>query len=354
MLFCWGDANCLDLSKSQTKMCFASFWATVFELTSTQNVEFPRFNWNFLFLSVKQKIHHASYLILWRKYQAISNITSDQTYCAAIQITTNRRVRQMNPDSFAVRCSLNTRQPTKENMNTSPFWVPLWVVCSFRLHWIGFHFPWFLLPSWTNRKSFILLAWNWHCGCQSQHENAFCRGTSTQKKTRLDCLAGLERKNITKLSGNVPYESALFHLTRTGAKKLLPRKTYLYTRLFSSFLISDSPWEELTGAATLHNRGKCDTVNFSKRTGFSHCTKMVPVKSHNDFARPLVEKRVVWLNRNPFCKVRTHFYHDATTHDWWCDLRVVEKPFWHFGLLCWWSRSSAATSGCKHADNFQQ
>ncbi len=29
------------------------------------------------------------------------------------------------------------------------------------------------------------------------------------------------------------------------------------------------------------------------RTGFSHCTKMVPVKSHNDFSRPLVEKGVV-------------------------------------------------------------
>ena len=33
-------------------------------------------------------------------------------------------------------------------------------------------------------------------------------------------------------------------------------------------------------------------------TGFSHCTKMVSVKSHNDFSRPLVEKGVVWLNRN--------------------------------------------------------
>ena len=28
-------------------------------------------------------------------------------------------------------------------------------------------------------------------------------------------------------------------------------------------------------------------------TGFSHCTKMVPVKSHNDFSRPLVENGVV-------------------------------------------------------------
>ncbi len=28
-------------------------------------------------------------------------------------------------------------------------------------------------------------------------------------------------------------------------------------------------------------------------TGFSHCTKIVPVKSHNDFSRPLVKKGVV-------------------------------------------------------------
>ncbi len=37
-----------------------------------------------------------------------------------------------------------------------------------------------------------------------------------------------------------------------------------------------------------------------KKTGFSHCTKIVPVKSHNDFSRPLVEKGVLGLNRNLF------------------------------------------------------
>ncbi len=31
------------------------------------------------------------------------------------------------------------------------------------------------------------------------------------------------------------------------------------------------------------------------------------------FSRPLVKKRVVLLNRNHFCKVRTHFDHDAST-----------------------------------------
>ncbi len=40
-----------------------------------------------------------------------------------------------------------------------------------------------------------------------------------------------------------------------------------------------------------------------RRTGFSHCTKLVPVKSHNDFFRPLVKIGVVWLNRNPFCNL---------------------------------------------------
>ncbi len=38
---------------------------------------------------------------------------------------------------------------------------------------------------------------------------------------------------------------------------------------------------------------------------------MVPVKAYNDFSRPLVKKRVVWLNRNHFCSVWTHFYHNA-------------------------------------------
>ncbi len=56
--------------------------------------------------------------------------------------------------------------------------------------------------------------------------------------------------------------------------------------------------------------------------------KMVPVKSH-DFSRPLVKKWVVWLNRNHFCRstVRTHFYHDASAHDRFCDCRVVESAF---------------------------
>ncbi len=43
-------------------------------------------------------------------------------------------------------------------------------------------------------------------------------------------------------------------------------------------------------------------------TGFSHCTKMVPVKSHNDFSRPLVH----------------HFYRDASSYDMFRDRRVVE------------------------------
>ncbi len=38
---------------------------------------------------------------------------------------------------------------------------------------------------------------------------------------------------------------------------------------------------------------------------------MKPVKSHNDFSRPSVQKRVVRLNRNPLSEVRTDFYNDA-------------------------------------------
>ncbi len=63
------------------------------------------------------------------------------------------------------------------------------------------------------------------------------------------------------------------------------------------------------------------------QTGFSHCTKRVPF-----FSGSLVEKGVLWLNRNPFWKVRTHFYYDASTYDRYCDRRVVEPLFlnrWH-------------------------
>ncbi len=49
-----------------------------------------------------------------------------------------------------------------------------------------------------------------------------------------------------------------------------------------------------------------------------------PCESHNDFTRPLVEKGVVCLNRDDFCKVRTHFYNDASTYDRCCDRRVAE------------------------------
>ncbi len=42
----------------------------------------------------------------------------------------------------------------------------------------------------------------------------------------------------------------------------------------------------LSTLSTERERGK-------RKTGFSHCTKTVPVKSHNDFSRHLVEKGVV-------------------------------------------------------------
>ncbi len=35
-------------------------------------------------------------------------------------------------------------------------------------------------------------------------------------------------------------------------------------------------------------------------SGFSRCTKMVPVKSHNDLSRPLVKKGVVRLEQELF------------------------------------------------------
>ncbi len=33
------------------------------------------------------------------------------------------------------------------------------------------------------------------------------------------------------------------------------------------------------------------------------------------------------MNRNPICKLRTNFYHDASTYERFCDRRVVENPF---------------------------
>ena len=30
------------------------------------------------------------------------------------------------------------------------------------------------------------------------------------------------------------------------------------------------------------------------------------------------------IEQEPLCGVRTHFYYDASTHDWLCDHRVVE------------------------------
>ncbi len=46
--------------------------------------------------------------------------------------------------------------------------------------------------------------------------------------------------------------------------------------------------------------------------------KMDPVKSHNNFSRPLVKTGFVWLNRNQFSKVGSHFYCEPNT------CRVVE------------------------------
>ncbi len=86
-------------------------------------------------------------------------------------------------------------------------------------------------------------------------------------------------------------------------------------------------WSSFCGALLTFGRTEAFADSCAQQmqvmTGFSHCTKMVPVKSHNVFSRYLIEKGVVWLNRNPFCAVRTHFYH-ASTNDRFCERRVVE------------------------------
>ncbi len=50
---------------------------------------------------------------------------------------------------------------------------------------------------------------------------------------------------------------------------------------------------------------------------------MVPVKSYNDFSRPLVEKRFVWLNRNLFCSGWTHFYNNEVTYERLCVVQLI-------------------------------
>ena len=56
-------------------------------------------------------------------------------------------------------------------------------------------------------------------------------------------------------------------------------------------------------------------IVFSSLQEFTHAAKMVPVKSYNDFSRPLVEKRVVWMNRNHFSSEWSHFYHNKVMYE---------------------------------------
>ncbi len=60
-----------------------------------------------------------------------------------------------------------------------------------------------------------------------------------------------------------------------------------------------------------HSRGRNGFLAF--KNGFCEITQRL--------LRLLVEK----FHRNHFYKVRTHFYHDASTRDKFCDCRVVEK-----------------------------
>ncbi len=72
---------------------------------------------------------------------------------------------------------------------------------------------------------------------------------------------------------------------------------------------------------------------------------MVPMKSHEDFSRLLVKKRVVLLDRIHFCKVRTHFYHNASTRRRFCDRRVVER-----NLVCTSQTEDALTQSLVSGD----
>ena len=60
-----------------------------------------------------------------------------------------------------------------------------------------------------------------------------------------------------------------------------------------------------------------------RKTGFSHCTKVVPVKSHNEFFETFGQEKSCVISQEPFCEVKTHFHHDVSTHNWLCDRRVT-------------------------------
>ena len=50
-------------------------------------------------------------------------------------------------------------------------------------------------------------------------------------------------------------------------------------------------------------------------------------------SRPKVSKSHCVISQEPFCGVRTHFYHDASSYDMFRDRRVVEPAFLFRRLL---------------------
>ncbi len=49
----------------------------------------------------------------------------------------------------------------------------------------------------------------------------------------------------------------------------------------------------------IHIRGELHATEPGGKTGFSHCTKIVPVKSHNDFSRHFGEQRSCVIQQEP-------------------------------------------------------
>ncbi len=51
---------------------------------------------------------------------------------------------------------------------------------------------------------------------------------------------------------------------------------------------------------------------------YTHTTESVHPGNSKNGSRPVVQKAFVRLNLNYFCKVRTHFHNDGSTHDKLC------------------------------------
>ncbi len=62
-------------------------------------------------------------------------------------------------------------------------------------------------------------------------------------------------------------------------------------------------WAKAIEILQLCDHKTCRVCSHHGRNGFSHCTKSIPVQSHNSFLDQRSRKVIVWFHRNHFCTV---------------------------------------------------